>query len=238
MKNKERETYVKLFRRILDWEWYEDTNTFRLFMHILLNANYTPSRYKGYDIPEGACVFGYHSWSKQLNLSIQQLRTALDHLKSTGEITIKSTNKFSIVTLENWELWQIAEGRPTSKSTNKQQTSNKQVTTSKEDKNIKKKDIYRSEFEELWKLYPKKQGKDRAFDCYMRARKSGTTYEEVEHGILSYTNFIAMEERNLKYVKQGSTFFSQKAWLDDWSIKPKREKNTNPFIEMLKEGDY
>ena len=130
-------TYIKLFRRIVDWEWYDDANTFRLFMHILLNANYTPSRYKGYDIPAGACVFGYHAWSEQLNMSVQQLRTAINHLKSTGEITIKTTNKFSIVTLEKWGFWQIEEGQSTSKTTSNQQTTNKQLTTSKEGKKVK-----------------------------------------------------------------------------------------------------
>lgn len=134
-------TYVKIFRKMLGWGWYGDTNTFRVFMHILLKANYQESEYRGHKIPAGACVFGRKKWSKELGLSEQQIRTAIFHLQSTNEITIKSTNKFTVVTLTNWEFWQIEEGKSTKKRTNhqpsSQPTSNQQVTTSKESKNIR-----------------------------------------------------------------------------------------------------
>jgi hypothetical protein len=32
--------WIKIHRSILEWEWYEDTNTFRLFMHLILKANH------------------------------------------------------------------------------------------------------------------------------------------------------------------------------------------------------
>lgn len=138
---KDDRTYIKVFRKILSWGWYGDTNTFRVFMHILLRANYEPSEYRGVTIPAGGCVFGYNAWAKQLGLSVQQVRTAIDHLKSTGEITMQSTNKFSVVSLVKWEFWQIEEGRTTSKATSKtasdQQATNKQPTTSKESKKVR-----------------------------------------------------------------------------------------------------
>lgn len=93
-----------------------------------------------------------------------------------------------------------------------------------------------NEFDSLWILYPRKQGKDKALSYYEKARKSGTTYEEVEQGILAYKSYIEAEEIDKKYIKQGSTFFSQKAWQDDWSIQPK--STGNPFMDMLIEGDY
>lgn len=93
-----------------------------------------------------------------------------------------------------------------------------------------------NEFDSLWILYPRKQGKDKALSYYEKARKSGTTYEEVEQGILAYKAYIEAEEIDKKYIKQGSTFFSQKAWQDDWSVQPK--STGNPFMDMLIEGDY
>lgn len=98
-----------------------------------------------------------------------------------------------------------------------------------------KKEINR-EFDNLWILYPRKQGKDKAQGYYERARKSGTTYEEVEQGILAYKAYIEAEEIDKKYIKQGSTFFSQKAWQDDWSVQPR--STGNPYLDMLMEGDY
>ena len=93
-----------------------------------------------------------------------------------------------------------------------------------------------NEFDSLWILYPRKQGKDKALNYYEKARKSGTTYEEVEQGILAYKSYIEAEEIDKKYIKQGSTFFSQKAWQDDWSVQTK--STGNPYLDMLIEGDY
>lgn len=111
------------------------------------------------------------------------------------------------------------------------QSNNKQSIT----KSSIKKEI-NNEFDSLWILYPRKQGKDKALSYYEKARKSGTTYEEVEQGILAYKAYIEAEEIDKKYIKQGSTFFSQKAWQDDWSVQPK--STGNPFMDMLIEGDY
>lgn len=138
-------TYIKLFRKMLSWEWYKDTCTTRVFLHILLRANYKPSKYKGMDIDAGECVFGRKQWAEELGLSEQQVKTALKHLKSTNEITIKSTNKFSVVRVEKWAFWQIEEGgttsKVTSKLTNKQPTTNQQLTTSKESKKVINKEL-------------------------------------------------------------------------------------------------
>lgn len=94
----------------------------------------------------------------------------------------------------------------------------------------------KSEFEALWKLYPKKQGKDKAYGYYEKARRNGTTYEEVENGIYSYIDYIKAENMDAQYVKMGSTFFSQKSWQDDWT--PLIHKSGNPFMDMLRDGDF
>ena len=133
-------TYIKIFRKMLSWGWYGDTNTVRVFLHILLRANYQDSEYRGHKIPAGSCVFGRKKWAKELGLSERQVRTALSHLQSTNEITIKATNKFSVITLVKWEFWQIEEGKATNRTTNKKSnerpTTDQQPTTSKESKNI------------------------------------------------------------------------------------------------------
>lgn len=138
-------TYLKLFRKMLTWEWYKDTNTTRVFLHILLNAQYQPSRLNGYEIGAGECTFGYRVWAKELGLSVQQVRTAIKHLISTHEITIRSTHHGSIIHLEKWEFWQIDEGGATRKVTHKltteQHTANTPSTRYKESKNVKNKEL-------------------------------------------------------------------------------------------------
>lgn len=79
----------------------------------------------------------------------------------------------------------------------------------------------REEFSTLWQMYPKKQGREKAYGYYEKARKSGTTYEEVGQGICAYNEYIKANGIDMQYVKMGSTFFSQKSWGDDWTIRNK-----------------
>lgn len=143
--------FIKLHKKLTDWEWYSDANTFRLFMHLLLTAEYKPKKYKGVIVPIGSSVTGRDALSKVLCLTPQQIRTALNKLKSTNEITIKTTNKFSIITLSKWLDYQdkitIEEKKTEERNqqvTNNQPTSNQQVTTSKEVKNKRTKELFKA----------------------------------------------------------------------------------------------
>ena len=73
-----------------------------------------------------------------------------------------------------------------------------------------------AEFEHLWSIYPKKQGKKRAFEAYKRARKKGVASEDVEAGIRAYLKHIEMSKTDFQYIKQGSTYFAQEAWTDSY----------------------
>lgn len=80
---------------------------------------------------------------------------------------------------------------------------------------------YKAEFEDLWKLYPNKKGKGNAVGDYIRARKAGATYQEVLDGIRRYVEYIRLENIDERYVKHGSTWFHQRCWQDDYSVKRK-----------------
>lgn len=124
-------TYIKLFHKMLTWEWYGDTNTVRVFLHILLRANYKPSEYKGKVIGRGECAFGYRSWAKQLGMSVQEIRTAISHLQSTHEITLRATHQGSVIHVEKWDFWQLEEGQSNTPSNTR---SNCKSTQSKDNK--------------------------------------------------------------------------------------------------------
>lgn len=95
------------------------------------------------------------------------------------------------------------------------------------------KEVIYTEFENLWSLYPKKQGKEKAYSCYERARKSGTTCEEVEQGIYAYKDYIKANSVDMQYIKMGSTFFSQKAWQGDWVIRTNKTETRHDLFERL-----
>ena len=129
--------WIKLHREILDWEWYHHAPTVSVFIHLLLTVNRKPSKYMGHKIPAGSRVIGRKALAEALGLTEQNVRTALHHLKLTKDVTIKATNKFSIITVLNWDLYQSDSRR----TTNKQPTTNQQLTTVQEGEKDISKDI-------------------------------------------------------------------------------------------------
>ena len=92
-----KENWIKLHSKILEWGWYKNNNVFRVFIHCLLKANWKDGEFEGQIIPRGSFITGRKELSKQLMMTEQEIRTALKHLKSTNEITIKTTNNFNDV---------------------------------------------------------------------------------------------------------------------------------------------
>lgn len=114
------ERWIKLHQKFVDWEWYKDTNTKVVFIHCLLKANWRDGKYQGIDVPRGSFITGRKKLAKELNLTEQQIRTTLEHLKSTNEITIKSTKQFSIITIKNYETYQQNNQQNNQRATNEQ----------------------------------------------------------------------------------------------------------------------
>ena len=129
-------SFIKLYRSLLDWEWWDDKNVTRLFLTILLSANWQTKKWHGMTIEKGSVFTSTEHLSKKSGLTMQQTRTALNKLKSTGEITIKSTNKGTLVSVENWGKYQFMPeeitNESTSNPTNNQQTDNKQITNNQQ----------------------------------------------------------------------------------------------------------
>ena len=128
--------FIKLNRNILSWRWYSDVITFRVFLHLLLKANYKDGEFEIHTIKRGQLVTGRKSLAKELKLSEQSIRTALEHLKSTNEITIKATSKYSIITINSYDKYQSV----TNTSTNNQPTANQQPTSNQQQYKKNKKD--------------------------------------------------------------------------------------------------
>ena len=127
----EKSTWIALHRKITEWRWYTVPNTFRLFVHLLIKANHEDTYWRGVPVLRGQVFTGRKLLAEELDLSEQEIRTALKNLLQS-EITIKSTSKYSVVTILNYDSYQHSkqDNQPTSnqQATNKQPTSNQQVT--------------------------------------------------------------------------------------------------------------
>lgn len=156
------EGWIKVHRKLVDWEWYNDINVKVVFLHLLLTANHKEKQWKGQTILRGQKLTSLEHLADDVGLTIQQTRTALKKLKSTHEITIKTTNKNTLITIEKFNNYQFEideDNKQNNKQfnnliTNNQQTNNKQITTNKNEKNdnnnIKKeKNKKRKTFEEV-----------------------------------------------------------------------------------------
>ena len=80
--------FVKIFRKMINWEWYTDVNTKTLFLHCLLKANWKPGSWKGQKYERGQFITSLPSLAKETGLSVQEVRTAISHLKETYEINV------------------------------------------------------------------------------------------------------------------------------------------------------
>ena len=138
------DSFIKLYRRFLEWGWHDDPNMVSLFIHLLLLANYEDKEWHGITIERGQFVGGRKVLAEMTGISEQTIRTCLSRLESTGEITRKSTNKFSIITITNYGSYQqsLKGDQPTTNQqlTNNQPTTNQQLTTTKEIKKERNKE--------------------------------------------------------------------------------------------------
>lgn len=149
-------SWIKIHNKLLDWEWASCPETMALWIHILLRANYEDKRWQGITIPRGSFVTSVDNLASTTGLSAQQVRTSLKRLISTSEITSKSTNRFTIITVCKYDSYQLNEesinkqnNKPNNnQATNEQQTDNKQITTTADIKNTRYKESISSDIDE------------------------------------------------------------------------------------------
>ena len=150
--------FVKLHRKLIAWGWYQDYVVKDVFLHLLLTANFRDTQWMGITLKKGQLVTSYKHLSEDLAFSVRQVRTAIDKLKSTGEITTEATNRFTLITVVNWEEYQLFDEKTTSEATsnqtNKRQTSDKQTTNERQQRKNDKKNKECKEDKESDQLLP------------------------------------------------------------------------------------
>ena len=137
------EGFIKLYRRLVEWEWYADHKMTRLFIHLLLTANHAAKGWRGMMIERGQKVTSLSKLSAEAGFTVKQIRGLLERLEKTGELTRKGTNKYTVLTLCNYDTYQMRdsekgkqkdkqEGKQRAhKATNEGQTKGKQRATTK-----------------------------------------------------------------------------------------------------------
>lgn len=129
--------YVRIYRNLTHWEWYTDIPCKVLYLHCIMEANYAPKKWQGKIIKQGSFITSLSKLADNTGLTIQQVRTALKKLKTTNDLTHKTTNNYTVINVCNYCDWQSPEEESNTQIniqnnnqiTNEQQSNNNQITT-------------------------------------------------------------------------------------------------------------
>ena len=113
--------YVPLYRKIKEWEWYDEANTMRMFIHCLISANHKDNKWRGILVKKGSFITSIGNLAHELKLTKQNVRTALANLQKTNEITIKTTHHYTTINVVNWAKYEVTKdiaNTPTNTPTN------------------------------------------------------------------------------------------------------------------------
>lgn len=230
--------YIKIYRKLVRWGWYRNAIVKDTFLHCLFMANFTDQPFEGIIVKRGQFVTSYENLASDLGFTVQQVRTAIKKLKSTGEITSTSTNKFTIITVVNWEIYQGGEDFATSKLTstltNEQQTTNNQITNKQQTTNNKLRKIRMIKND-------KKDKKDKKYilsSSLTRAREGN--YPQAMGGTIGQGVLILSDEQQDELLDMMPLdifdFYCKK--LSSWIKKNKPVKNHFDLIKKWYAEDY
>lgn len=223
---------ITVNRKILQWGWYKNSNTKDVFLHLLLTANWHDGEYMGQPILRGQCVFGLLQLGDSLGISVRSVRTALNHLKSTGEVTIRTTNKYSIATIVKYSDYQLSsyisdkqnDKQPDKPTTNERQTTDN-IQISKSSKSLNNitpiapkgatRTTYASRFVLFWQAYPKKTGKGAAEKSFTRQKVDDTLLQIILKAIEAQKQSEQWQKNGGQFIPNPATWLNQKRWEDE-----------------------
>ena len=101
--------WIKLYRKITEWEWYTVPSMAHLFIHLLLMANQKDKRWKGILIKRGQLVTSANSLAEQTGLDKRTVRKNLKRLEETEEISKVKQYHYSLITVNRFDAYQLGQ---------------------------------------------------------------------------------------------------------------------------------
>lgn len=201
--------WIKLHRKMLDnpvvWK---DSDHLAVWIYLLLNATHKDMdvlfKNKRITLKPGQLITGRKSIASQLSISDSKVKRVLLAFESDQQIDRQRSNKNSLITILNWCEYQQNDQQNDQQVTSKRPASDQQVTTNKNIKNIKNNTLV-DFFDQIWKLYPKKEGKGQV-SLTQKKKLYNIGLEEMTRAIERYKK--AKEGTDRKYLQNGSTFFN------------------------------
>lgn len=227
--------FIKIDRKILGWGWYDDPITKAVFFHLLLNANWEDGWYRGVEIKAGQVVFGRKKYAEALGISERNVRTAIEHLTKTGEIsTSKTTNRFTVITIEKWGMYQGQE-QQTDQQSDQQPTNNRPTTDHIQERKKKRKKEYKGN-PTVWISEIVPSDLQEVFigwaDMRDRIKKPIATRETVARAWAKVQKISRNPDTQKAVVEQSIDL----CWASFWELKDKTETKKYPEFEKVEEA--
>lgn len=203
-----------------DWDWYYDDITKKVYDYCYRRASYKDRNYQGTKLKKGSFVTSRSQMARELKISVQNVRTAIEHLKSTNDLTTETSRKGTIITVENYDYLTSVNQLSNHNVTNCQPTANQQVTTNKKDNKVKNVVVgagapttnFSNDFLEFWNVYSKKRKKYQ-MDTYVYWNDQNYTSQEVEQIIYGAKKY-SEEMKSDKHMVYARTFLEDEKWKD------------------------
>lgn len=232
------EGYIKIYRQIRDWKWYSDGPTKDVFLHLLVTASFEDKFYRGIAVKRGQSVLTVEEIREETGLTVRQIRTAINRLISTNEVTKQATYKFTVYTINNYEHYQSGGNLSDKPTTNQRQTNDKPLDT-KNVKNVKNTpytpqggDAISPRFDTFWSAYPRKTGKADARKKFEKL----VTDESTLSAILKSLEYLKTTEQwqkdSGKYIPYPATWLNQKRWEDETAQPPAEPRRSEDLIPI------
>ena len=200
--------YIYAHRSIMTHKYFKNEKLFKVMMYCLFKASHkeheTMVGLKTVALKKGQFVFGREKASQELNMKPSTVWKYFKVLEVDEFIDINSNNKFSVVTVANWESYQYDEAKDNNKVTTKGQQSN---TNNKGNNGNNK---YTTEFEQLYNTYPRSENKAQTYNNYKKLLKK-YSHNELLKCVKLYNEKVKKDKTEKQYMTSSSNFFGKKA---------------------------
>jgi len=228
--------YIKLHRRLEDAFFYSNEKILKLFIHLLIKANYKDDSFlvdgKKKILKRGQIFTSRKKLAVQTGLKENFIQRSLLLLESEQVIEQQKTNKYRIISICNWDMYQDNEQQSEQQIDSRSTTNRQQIDTSKEVKKLRKNkednicaksDAIAPHFDAVWGLYGLKKGKVAAKKAWDKL--SSEEHKKAYEAIPEYLASLKKTKFQQKYL-QG--WLNDKRWQDEFS---EGKKQTDEFLK-------
>lgn len=226
--------FVQLSDELSSWEWFDDKNTVYVYLWLMLRAAWGATRYHGIELKRGQVVTTYPEISDKCGVTVRQARTILDRLKSTGKATVKTTSKFSIITMLEYDCGNKSDSLNGSQMTDKRQTArqsndsptllltNNQTTNIQTTRAPREGERLEKSFNEFWSAYPKKTAKAQALKAWQKIKPDDELVQKILSALERHKRSAQWLKDNGQYIPYPASWLNGKRWEDEL-----QEENNN-----------